>query len=80
MGSQTTANKSPPMPFDILCDPDAKAFRAWRAYDEFDEEPLHGTFLVDAERRVRWGDVSLEPFMDTGFLLTESKRLLGVGQ
>jgi hypothetical protein len=38
--------------------------------------PLHGTFLIDGKGRVRWQEISYEPFMDAKFLLEESKRLL----
>jgi hypothetical protein len=37
---------------------------------------MHGTFLIDGDGYVRWFDVSFEPFMDTSFVLNESKRLL----
>ncbi len=40
--------------------------------------PLHGTFLIDGNGRVRWQDVSYEPFTDVHFLLAESKRLLAL--
>jgi len=52
------------------------AFRAFRAYDDFEKQPLHGTFLIDADGRVRWQDISYQPFMDADFLLLESQRLL----
>ena len=57
---------------------DAKleAFKAWRAYDDFEKMPLHGTFLVDATGLVRWQDIGFEPFMEPEFLLSEAKRLL----
>lgn len=48
------------------------------AYDDFEDMPLHGTFLVDGDGRMRWQDVSYEPFMDWEFLLEESQRLLGL--
>jgi len=32
--------------------------------------------LIDAQGFVRWHDVSFEPFMDAGFVLSEAKRLL----
>jgi hypothetical protein len=38
--------------------------------------PLHGTFLVDGDGRVRWSDVSFEPFTAIDWLLGESRRLL----
>ena len=40
--------------------------------------PLHGTFLVDRDGKVRWQDVGYEPFSDLKFLLNESKRLLAL--
>ena len=63
-------------PLALLADPEMKAFREWRCYDDFEGMPLHGAFLVDSRGLVRWADISSEPFKDTGFLLEESKRLL----
>ncbi|MCP3920283.1 MAG: redoxin domain-containing protein [bacterium] len=65
-------------PFPILADPEHEVFHAYRSYDDFEDMPLHGTFLIDGRGRVRWQDVSFEPFTDTDFLLAESKRLLGL--
>ena len=65
-------------PFPLLADPQMAAFRAWRCYDDFEEMPLHGTFLVDGKGRVRWQDLSFEPFMDMEWLVRESKRLLAL--
>ncbi len=65
-------------PFPILSDPEHEVFRAYRCYDDFEDMPLHGTFLIDGEGRVRWQDVSYTPFTDTEFLLAEAKRLLGL--
>ena len=55
---------------------DQDVFKKYRAFDDFEDQPLHGTFLIDAQGRVRWQDISYEPFMDHEFLLKESKRLL----
>jgi peroxiredoxin len=63
-------------PFPLLADPNKAAFKKWRVYDDFESQPLHGTFLVDAAGRVRWQDISFNPFMDTSYLLHESRRLL----
>ncbi|MBK9383653.1 MAG: redoxin domain-containing protein [Planctomycetes bacterium] len=63
-------------PFPIYADPDLEAFRAYRAYDDFEKAPLHGTFLVDARGRVRWQDVGAEPFLELEFLREEAQRLL----
>lgn len=76
--SQTDRSEDEAYPFPILADPDLDTFRAYRAYDDFEAEPLHGTYLVDGNGRVRWIDISYEPFMDWEFLLEESQRLLGL--
>lgn len=60
----------------LVSDHEMKTFRAYRAFDEFENAPLHGTFLIDADGLVRWQDISFEPFRDVRFLLGESKRLL----
>ncbi len=65
-------------PFPVLSDVEMEHFRRYRAYDDFEDMPLHGTFLVDGDGRVRWQDVSYEPFMEWEFLLEESQRLLGL--
>ncbi|MCA8952642.1 MAG: redoxin domain-containing protein [Planctomycetes bacterium] len=65
-------------PFPLLADPGQAAFRAWRCYDDFEAMPLHGTFLVDGEGRVRWQDISYEPFTAIDWLLAESQRLLAL--
>ena len=51
-------------------------FKQWRAFDDFENIPLHGTFLVDGAGLVRWLDVSYEPFDKPEYLLEECKRLL----
>lgn len=65
-------------PFPLLADPAQEVFRSYGALDEFKGEPLHGTFLIDAEGRLRWHDIGTEPFMDATFVLEESKRLLSL--
>ena len=65
-------------PFPICSDSSLAAFKAYRAYDDFEQMPLHGTFLVDRDGKVRWQDVGYEPFTDLKFLLNESKRLLAL--
>lgn len=65
-------------PFPLLADPELAAFRAWRCHDDFESMPLHGTFLVDAAGRVRWQDISFEPFTELAWLVGESRRLLAL--
>jgi hypothetical protein len=52
-------------------------FKSYRCYDDFEQQPLHGTFFIDGAGLIRWQDISYEPFQDTKFLLVETKRLLG---
>ncbi len=62
--------------FPLLANAELDVFKAFRAHDDFENTPLHGTFLIDADGNVRWQDVSYEPFTDIDFILKESKRLL----
>ena len=64
------------IPFPIIADESLEVFKAYRVYDDFEQTPLHGTFLVDAEGNVRWQDISHDPFTDVDFLIEESRRLL----
>ena len=63
-------------PFPLLADPDLITFRDYRCYDDFEKAALHGTFLIDGNGKIRWQDISYEPFMDAEFLLKEANRLL----
>ncbi len=63
-------------PFPLVADPELNVFREYRVYDDFEKQPLHGTFIVDRRGRVRWQDISYEPFMDPDFVLKEGLRLL----
>jgi peroxiredoxin len=65
-------------PFRLLSDPKCEAFRTYRAYDDFENLPLHGTFLIDGRGLLRWHDVGPEPFNDVDFVLREAKRLLAL--
>jgi len=65
--------------FPIVSDKSQKVFKAYRAYDDFEQMPLHGTFLVDGNGKVRWQDISYDPFTELKFLATESRRLLRMG-
>ncbi len=65
-----------PLHFDVLCDPKGEVFKQWGVWDEFSNEALHGSFLVDAKGRILWQDISVRPFEESDWLLAESKRLL----
>ncbi|MCO6459531.1 MAG: redoxin domain-containing protein [Pirellulaceae bacterium] len=64
------------MPIPLMADPELHVFKQFRVFDDFENQPLHATFLIDGEGRIRWQDVSYEPFMDVDFVLKESRRLL----
>ena len=70
------ANYDGDMPIPLVSNEDLDVFKAYRAFDDFEKLPLHGTFLVDGDGKIRWQDISYEPFMDHEFLLNESLRLL----
>ncbi len=66
-------------PFPLVSNARLDAFKAYRCFDDFEQKPLHGTFLIDAEGNDLWHDIGYEPFMDPKFVLAEAKRLLTDG-
>jgi peroxiredoxin len=74
---QSLDNYQGKIPFPLLADSGLEIFKSYRCYDDFEQQPLHGTFFIDGAGLIRWQDISFEPFMDTKFLLGEAKRLLG---
>ena len=60
----------------LVSDASLETFKRYQAYDDFEQAPLHATYLIDAAGKTRWHDLGPEPFMDVNFLLAESKRLL----
>ena len=79
---QRAAKGSDPYPFPLLADPSLQIFKEYRCFDDFEKTPLHGTFLVDADKsgqpRIRWQDISYDPFMEAAFLVKECQRLLSL--
>ncbi len=63
-------------PFPLVADPSLHIFREWNAYDDFEKDALHGTFIIDPSGRVLWQDISADPFTDAEFVVKEGKRLL----
>ena len=64
------------MKITLIANPEGDIFKAFRCFDDFEGTPLHGTFLIDINGRIRWQDIGYKPFMDPKFLLEESVRLL----
>ena len=75
-GSLAKLSQNESIPFRLAADPELSVFKAYRVFDDFENMPLHGTFLLDADALVRWHDISYEPFLNTKFLLDEARRLL----
>jgi peroxiredoxin len=65
-------------PFPIVSDISLDAFKAYRAFDDFEHTPLHGLFLIDGQGQVRWQNISYQPFSNAKWLLEEARRLLSV--
>jgi peroxiredoxin/N-acetylneuraminic acid mutarotase len=61
-------------PFPLLSDAKLDAFKAYRCLD-FSNKPLHGTFLIDTQGKVRWRQISDRPFNDPEFVLGQAKQL-----
>ncbi len=59
----------------LFADPGLDVFRSYRCYDDFEQEPLHGTFVIDTDGSIMWQDISYQPFMDSEFVLKEAQRL-----
>jgi len=72
--------KSGTFPFPLVSNESLDVFREYQVYDDFEKAPLHGTFLIDGQGRIRWFDLGADPFMDVGFVLKESRRLLLPGE
>jgi alkyl hydroperoxide reductase subunit AhpC len=62
-------------PMPILADPKQEIFKLYRAYDDFEGQPLHGTILIDAQGNVRFQRVSADPFLDVEFIKAEAERV-----
>jgi peroxiredoxin len=62
-------------PMPMIADPKFEAFRRYRAYDDFESQPLHGSFLIDAQGNVRFQRISADPFLDVEFIKAEAARV-----
>ena len=76
--AQKAAKTKAGFPFPLVSASSLDVFRAYRAYDDFEQFPLHVVALVDARQKLRWLDVGYQPFMEARFVLDEAKRLLSL--
>ena len=58
-----------PLPMTMLSDSALDVFKSHRAFDLFNQQPLHATIFVDARGQIRWQDIGKHPFTDTQQLL-----------
>ena len=61
-------------PIPLLSDAKLETFKDYGC-SESENQPLHGTFLIDGQGRIRWRDISNRPFNDPDALLKEAKRV-----
>lgn len=62
-------------PMPILSNPDLSVFKQHQAHDDFENVPLHGLFIIDANGMVRFQRISPDPFLDVDFVKAESLRV-----
>lgn len=63
-------------PYLVLADSDLKIFRSYRVFDDYENGPMHATFLLGSGGHILWSDISHEPFNHPERLLKEVRRLL----
>ena len=68
-------NQGVNFPMPLLPDPDFTLFKAYGVFDDFENIPLHGTFLIDRRGEVRFQKIAAEPFLDVDFLKGEVARV-----
>jgi peroxiredoxin len=62
-------------PMPILSDSGLDTFRNYRSFDDFENQPLHGTILIDRAGQIRFQRISADPFLDVEFIKTEAARV-----
>jgi peroxiredoxin len=66
-------------PMPLLPDPKLEVFKAYGAVDDFENHPLHATFLIDPRGGIRFERVSADPFLDVEFIKQEAARVMRNG-
>jgi peroxiredoxin len=62
-------------PMPIVPDPKLDIFKKYHAIDDFEGQPLHAIYLIDARGEVRYRRISAEPFLDVDFVKAELARV-----
>lgn len=63
-------------PFPLVSNTGLEVFKQYRAFDDFENVPLHAVYFIDGDGLMRWHDIGAEPFMDAAFVLKEAQRQL----
>ncbi|MEI7441656.1 MAG: redoxin domain-containing protein, partial [bacterium] len=61
--------------YPLLSDSNFSAFKAYRNFDDFEKLPLHGTYLINKDKKLQYIHRGALPFTDFELLLSEIKRL-----
>jgi peroxiredoxin len=59
----------------LLSDANHENARRFKSYDDFEDQELHSTILIDGAGKVRWSRTGGDPFMDVEFLLATLGRV-----
>lgn len=63
------------VPFRLVSDEKLENAKRFLSYDDFEEQELHTTILIDKQGRVRWLRLGGDPFTDFDFLFTQIASL-----
>jgi len=66
------------IPFPLVSDFSKDVFKKYTSHDDFENEPLHGTFVISGKGTILWSDISADPFMEIDFLIKEANRLISL--
>lgn len=61
--------------FPVLADAERRAFASWGVMDEFYGDAIHGVFVLDANGRLRWRHLGVEPYMMVADVLAAVEEL-----
>lgn len=61
--------------FELLSDSKMNIFKKYRSYDDFETLPLHGTYVIEKDKKIRFLDRGALPYTEFEHLISEIKRL-----
>ena len=63
-----------PMPIPLVSNDTLDVFKQWRVYDDFEDQPLHGTFVIDPEEALAEGAPQVNPTHENRLSTTAFQR------